>query len=476
MKPSLRDLFNSSAKVVYLSSFRIHKAKWSKTNHVNTYKYSFNPMSSLGYYFRMPVIIQSNGLPWKIGNLYLMGQLDTPTLSNMKTLSARAIHLKYFLQYLEHSNQHFLDLPTKYHQRVPRKFRAFLQTVVEQHDFSAEYINTILSSIAHFYNYIQYQTLVSPTDIKNQPFRESLVHIPVYNDVGQARSISVVTNDLKIKSSRKPVPSLGKIRDGGSLRPLSLQEQEIIFNAFDNGLASIELELMMRIALETGARQQSVCTLSIGCIKKALTYLDQNPEYEYAVITAGSRHKTDSKGGRLNRLIFNPSLLYRLLTYIECERAENRRNKINNFYRGTDDDYIFLTSNGNPYLTAERELKDRNTHQSICNSIAPVMIPKNGQSLRNEIVRFIGKIQKYNPNLQDFSFHDLRATYGMNIVRSLRAKDYPDHKIFDHVRQRLNHRSFKTTESYLKFESEISEFEAMQNSFSNTFSIGENNV
>lgn len=476
MRPSLKDLFDSNAKVIYLTQFKLQNANWSKTTQASTYDYSFNSLNNSDYYFRMPVIIQSDGLPWKIGNLYLMGQLDTPALSSMKTLSARAIHLKYYLQYLEHSNQNFLDLPTQYQQRVPRKFRTFLQTVIEQHDFSAEYINNILSSIAHFYNYIQYQSLVSQSDIENKPFRERKVSIPIHNSVGIMRNISVITNDLKLRSSRRPLPSLGKLRDGGSLRPLSPEEQEIIFRAFDKDCASTELELMIRIALGTGARQQSVCTLSIACITTALNYLERHSESDHAVINTGYRYKTDSKGGRLNRLIFTRNLIYRLATYIYCERAEYRRKNINSFYAETEDNYVFLTRTGNPYLTAERELIDRNDPQSIWNTKAPVMAPKNGQSLRNELKKFINKVQKLEPNLQDFSFHDLRATYGMNIVRSLRAKDYPDAKIFDHVRQRLNHRNLTTTEAYLKFDSEIKEFNDIQDTFGVTFDKGRYNV
>lgn len=476
MKPSLKDLFDSNAKVIYLTRFRLQNANWSKIAQANKYDYSFNSLANSDYHFRMPVIIQSDGLPWEIGNLYLMGQLVTPALSNMKTLSARAIHLKYYLQYLEHSNQHFLDLPTQYQQRVPRKFKTFLQTVIEQHDFSAEYINNILSSIAHFYNYIQYQSLVSQSDIENKPFRERKVSISIHNRVGITRNISVITNDLKLRSSRIPMPSIGKLRDGGSLRPLSPEEQEIIFRAFDKNCASIELELMIRIAVGTGARQQSVCTLSIACIKTALNHLERRSESDHVVINTGYRHKTDSKGGRLNRLIFSRNLIYRLVTYIDCERAENRRNKINSFYAETEDNYIFLTRTGNPYLTAERELIDRNNPKPIWNTEAPVMVPKNGQSLRNELEKFINKVQKIEPNLQNFSFHDLRATYGMNIVRSLRDKDYPDSKIFDHVRQRLNHRSLTTTEAYLKFDSEIKEFNDIQDTFGMTFDKGEYSV
>lgn len=97
------------------------------------------------------------------------------------------------------------------------------------------------------------------------------------------------------------------------------------------------------------------------------------------------------------------------------------------------------------------------------------MIPKNGQSLRNEIARLVSKIQKTEPEFCNFSFHDLRATSGMNLVRSMRNKGYPDSKIFDYVRQHLNHQNFKTTESYLNFDSELQEFNDIQESFGSVF-------
>ncbi|MGP5360083.1 hypothetical protein ACTXL1_04610, partial [Psychrobacter celer] len=148
------------------------------------------------------------------------------------------------------------------------------------------------------------------------------------------------------------------------------------------------------------------------------------------------------------------------------------------FYANTDDNYVFLTRTGNPYLTAEREIIDRNRNnpKPVWNTEAPVMVPKNGQSLRNELKKFISKVQKFEPSLQNFSFHDLRATYGMNIVRNLRAKEYPDSKIFDHVRQRLNHRSLTTTEAYLKFDSEVKEFNDIQDTFGVTFDKSKYNV
>lgn len=429
------------------------------------YEYHFSCLEGVGYFPKMPVILQSDGLPWDIGNAYLLGQLEKPSLSNMKTLTARATHLKYYLQYLEDTGQHFLDLPKKYYERAPQKFSVFMKQALNDHEFSAEHINNILSTVAHFYTNIRYESLVAEVSLENEPFTPIRKTVLTTNRVGLVRSIQTVTNDLRIKSSRRPVPQLGKLRDGGSLRPLTPEEQKVIGEGFRKNYASIELQLMIRVALETGARQQTVCTLSIGCIKRAFEELDASPSMDNVIINTGQRYKADTKGGRLNRLIFRRKLINDLITYIYCERAEKRQSRQNSFYFETDENYVFLTRDGNPYLTAQREIQDRQDPMAAWNINVPLMVPKNGQSLRNELKRFIARIQKDEPGFNSFSFHDLRATMGMNVVRALRGKGYPDSKIFDHVRQRLNHSDIKTTELYLNFDAELSEFNDIQEEF-----------
>lgn len=447
---------------------------WSKVEDDHKYEYHFSRLEGVGYFPKMPVILQSDGLPWDIGNAYLLGQLEKPSLSNMKTLTARATHLKYYLQYLEDTGQHFLDLPKKYYERAPQKFSVFMKQSLNNNDFSAEHINNILSTVAHFYTNIRYESLVTEVSLKNEPFTPIRKTIMTANRVGLVRSVQTITNDLRIKSSRRPIPQHGKLRDGGSLRPLMPVEQKIIGEGFRKNYASIELELMIRVALETGARQQTVCTLSIGCIKEAFEELESSSFIDNVVIKTGQRYKADTKGGRPNNLIFRRELINNLITYIYCERAEKRRSRKNSFYSETDENYVFLTRDGNPYLTAQREIGDRQDPMAAWNINAPLMVPKNGQSLRNELGRFIARIQKDEPDFKIFSFHDLRATMGMNVVRLLRGKGYPDSKIFDHVRQRLNHSDIKTTELYLNFDAELTEFNYIQEEFGSLFYPGDN--
>ena len=469
MRHTLNDLFKSKAKVIYLNNFYKANLKWTLNTIDNDTQYQVSIHKDGQIYPRMPVILKSNGLPWNIGNSYLIGLLSQPSLSNLRSLSSRAIFLKFYLQYLEDSNQNFLDLPKTYSKRAPQKFKIFMVDVLNKYNFSATYINNILSTVAHFYREIIHQSLLPLNSFENDPFTEVNKRIMTENSVGLSRFIEVTTSDLKVKSSRSPYPQLGKIRDGGSLRPLTLREQEIIFQAFRNNLASIELELMIRIAIITGARQQTICTLSIACIEEANEILENDPSLNSVVINAGQRFRADSKSSRHNRLHFNRKLINDLINYIYSERAEYRRNHINSFYGHTSENYVFLTRVGNPYLSAQREIAARQTPKPEWNESAPSMNIKSGQSLRNELDRFVKRVQACESGFCKFSFHDLRATSGMNLVRSMREKNYPDSKVFDYVRQHLNHKNIKTTEVYLSFDAEIEEFNEIQEGFGEIF-------
>ena len=172
LKNTLNDSFNSKAKVIYLTSFRKGRLIWQIGEKNQSDEFYFSVLHNTDYFPKMPVILQSSGIPWAIGNAYLLGQLSNPNVSNMKTLSARAIHLKYYLQYLEDTEQHFLDLPKIYHERAPQRFKVFMIKILDNHDYSSEYINNILSTVAHFYTNIRYESLVPENSLQNEPFTQ----------------------------------------------------------------------------------------------------------------------------------------------------------------------------------------------------------------------------------------------------------------------------------------------------------------
>lgn len=167
----------------------------------------------------------------------------------------------------------------------------------------------------------------------------------VENRVGLLRDINIRTSDLRIRGSRKSEIEIGKIRDSGNIRPLTQEEQKIILDGFEHNLASIELELMIRIALETGARQQTVCTLSIGCIEKANDELENDTDSKSVIIHAGDHYPADTKGSRYNRLVCSRQLIERLMNYIYSVRAKHRRQQTRPTYGqyiGAGDEKILL--------------------------------------------------------------------------------------------------------------------------------------
>src|SRR5699024_4777898 len=134
--------------------------------------------------------------------------------------------------HLEDTNQSILDLPAKYYERVTQKFKFFLSEAVTSNGFSISYINNILSTVVDFYFQIERNGLLPQASIENSPFTQASRKVMVENQVGLLRGIDVLTSDLRIKGGRKTEVEIGRIRDGGNLRPLTNQEQKVIFEGF----------------------------------------------------------------------------------------------------------------------------------------------------------------------------------------------------------------------------------------------------
>lgn len=70
MKATLNDLFKSTARVIHLCHFRKGRLIWKEGEAVDEYEYRFSHLEGSGYFPKVPVILQSNGLPWDTGNAY----------------------------------------------------------------------------------------------------------------------------------------------------------------------------------------------------------------------------------------------------------------------------------------------------------------------------------------------------------------------------------------------------------------------
>lgn len=115
--------------------------------------------------------------------------------------------------------------------------------------------------------------------------------------------------------------------------------------------------------------------------------------------------------------------------------------------------YLFLTNRGTPYYDRQTDLQTYNpdntrgqprigggVHDFLADHILPAMREKLGEGFR-------------------FHFHDLRATYGVNLRDQLKDvyAEANSEEIYKQIQARLSHNDRKTTEGYVKYEPTASE-------------------
>jgi len=90
--------------------------------------------------------------------------------------------------------------------------------------------------------------------------------------------------------------------------------------------------------------------------------------------------------------------------------------------------------------------------------------------------KFRNNLRELHPELGYFKFHDLRATFGMNLVRKLDSKGYKSARILTEVRTRLAHTNLTTTQGYLDFDQDDKKYESISVEFEDELFSGYESV
>ena len=117
----------------------------------------------------------------------------------------------------------------------------------------------------------------------------------------------------------------------------------------------------------------------------------------------------------------------------------------------SDQNYLFLTSKGASYYTSLKEIEDRRISKSL-----HCFKQSRGLSVRVHIDQMIKKINKNGIYLNNFRFHDLRATFGLNTLNALIRSGFGNDQALMYLKERMGHRSITTTMRYLEYTSFIS--------------------
>ncbi len=419
---------------------------------------------------KFPVIFRGDGTPWDLGNLYLIHkfseaakQFDMPPI---ETIQSAANHLTAYLRWIEHSQKKnsntridIFHLPKDQFDRVTYRYKRYLLKAIKNRTISPSTASVRVSAVVAFYRaLLENPELISSNGIQeldNEPFQKRLVKIGYKNAEGLEKLKTVATTDLTIKVPKRD--HLDAIVDGGrNLHPLSKDEQKAVSHALYR-MDSRIFQLMCWVALFTGARMQTVCTLRV---KHIVQLMESEPVNGYVYLFVGQGTDVDVKyqdhKNKRYKVQFPYWLILLLFDYSLSEEASSRRGK--SFYgNGPDgDNYLFLNKDGGTYYTSKRELNDRQSvkYSQRIHGRNRVDFPiTKGQAVRNFVTKLKENIRAYEPdlNLQEFSFHDFRATFGINYVNCELSNGVKPDIIVEHLKTLMGHMSVETTYRYLNY-------------------------
>jgi integrase len=264
------------------------------------------------------------------------------------------------------------------------------------------------------------------------PWKEKIIQVSRVDRHGVTRFREVITTDLTFPKNKDQ--SSDFIYDGGKLRPLHKFEQDAIIEALLH-ISNVEMLLAFLLSLFSGMRIQTVLTLRIGNVAEA----SAEDTDTYSVI-AGEGFFVDTKYGKKQNIQVPGWVHHRLYTYLQSERYQSRKRQA--LERDESEQYVFLSRTGNPLYVSQLD-KDKYKGR------------EKGSAVRKFIKDALLPLLKARGHDFKFSFHDLRASFGMNLVEE-RKELLTQNKIgylelIDYVAMRLNHSSRNTTMSYLDY-------------------------
>ncbi|MEO8488162.1 site-specific integrase [Pseudomonas sp.] len=404
--------------------------------------------SHKGYYPNFPVIIQGDGTPWEIGNLYLVHRLLSSLNYESRSFRGKADHLLDYLRFLEDEDLDFLYFPENDLLKVTYRYRRRLADQIIAGELKRGTGSARINAVVGFYKTLMRNGLVSESDFKHEPFEIVKKYVSIESNFGLSKLLHVESHNLAI-SAPKQQSAPGYINDGGLLRPLSVEEQEKVLVALLS--SSREYQLIFYLALFTGARIQTVCTIRVRHIWQAL---DGDGDLRMPI---GAGTGVDTKFGRPMTLKIPGWLVQDLRIYSRSMESSKRRDK--SFYGNVDDNYLFLANTGSEYYTSKREILDRGrTAQGEQSDDRAYGSIREGATIRQYVTETIlPRIRAEDSEFLKFRFHDLRATFGMNLL-----EDELEHRgeggtmaALEHVQQRMGHRDKRVTLQYLNYKTDM---------------------
>lgn len=403
---------------------------------------SYKGRADEGEFYHYPLILDPDGSLWREANRYLLSKLNGVLDPNHRTLESIAQDLAYFRQWQLDEDIDFLATPKRPRARPTYRFCTHLHDEIRFQTIKPSTAKRRMSSIQGFYRWLEKEGCKFEFPL----WQESEASISFSDAKGLTHQKPVVSTDLtrSFRISKQTSEFSEHINDGGKLRPLTLDEQTAIVRSLKK-IANTEMSLSFLLALTTGARLQTIFTLRLGDFQGI-----PRSQSTAVRVKVGNGTLVSTKFGKQMVLLIPVWLYQRIQVYLRSERYEKRLERSKHVYPCRDQQYAFLTRAGQPYYMAAND-----PFTSLFRS------PPRG----NAVTQFIK--QQLKPELLmaghdfEFRFHDLRATFGMNILesqlQSFEISGAVDQKkpeflqVLMYVRERMGHTRLSTTEAYLNY-------------------------
>ncbi|MEB3767280.1 site-specific integrase [Acinetobacter sp. MD2] len=435
--------YQSEAKVVTLSKFQLLKVV-NITLCLKSTEFEKNG----DVYLNFPIIIQGDGHPSEILNLYLLKKLQRTIQYDFKTFASISNQLVDFQRFLEDEKLDCLKFHKLKQFNAIFKYRTRLIEHVNAGLISVSSASHRINAVVNFYRFLVTEDLVDHQRY-GLPFQDVYKYVAVDNEFGARRKMAIKSHDLAIHVPAK-APNSEAIVDGGELSPLSVESQTVILKALQK--SSREYQLMFYLALFTGARLQTICTLRIKNL------IGREPDSQgFIRLPVGAGTGIDTKFQKPMTLLIPNWLAQDLKIYINSAQAQQRRRKSS--YGDLDENYVFLTKLGTPFYTSKAEQQELIEKIKASDSFGTRLKLYEGEAVRSYLkVVLLPEIRLIDPQFSSFKFHDLRASFGMNLLESQLQHLPEGHSAMiavEYVQARMGHGNISTTLQYLNYKSRL---------------------
>ncbi|MCK8095276.1 site-specific integrase [Pseudoalteromonas sp. 1CM17D] len=411
------------------------------TNYFSTPCAAFNENHDV---YLFPFTFEKDGVPWEDANHFLFesARNNKPGYRTDTALKEKASML---LDYKIFCEQRKIDL-LKFIGRKPNRptyiYFFDLLKKVNDGELTRTSLNKKTKVVYDFYEFISSKPN-SNVDLRKVDTVESVTRF-FQNSYGHSYSKKIVKRgqSVAVSSSASPIP-VGYVRESSEdLRPLLKPELDELLLLLNTKEFSVDERLMHFIALQTGARKQTILTIRM---KHLNLFKEENILKDRTFkVHAGPGTGIDTKFDKPQVLYFPEQLAKQLLIYSKSTKAKQRRDKFitkNGSTLSDDDMYFFLSPQGEPHYMAKSDPRYKITKSKPQG--------RNTYYMKLKVEKFAGANYPRN-----FTFHWLRATYAYYYYQRLQplvAKGVlMNADIISMVQRRLHHASREVTESYLR--------------------------